>query len=1002
MSDYYRFPCGCRWPITGPAPREGALPLMEVDDEHLPFCSKVWELLGRGDTKGIFQLESSLGRQWTKKLLPKSAEHLGALGALLRPGCLRAIVDPEEGITATQQFCRVKNGISDIKLYHPVVDEILKPTYGVLTYQEQSMSIAKEVAGFNLQEADQLRKCVTGDTRFLSRQRGWLAIDTLLATGYKDDEFLIMDEKGVQSWKHLVNIWHTGKHDVNEVLSSSGFSVRATKYHQFLTADSWKARMRLRDGEDHLVAVRETSYEGRDTESVDLAMVIAGLVTEGHMIDGKRNCTFVAFDAFMMDTFEKHFENVFGSKPRYDSAHRVARLLKEQKDSLVGKVKFGLSGVKELPEWMMGMTKEATRQFLSFMLAAEGGVTESTGQFEFSSKSLRMIRQVKLLLTRFSVRSLLAEKEVPEYGVYYRLYVNSKIDQQKMLDELTANWPRSKFESLKLTMERKNDKNFTSDIVPTILTGRFINQYPNTGRYESGTAFTAQLSRPRFSRMVERSGDNLWRQIATGKHQYDLVKSTKERSKERDTYDFTVEGGDTPYIVADGLVVHNSIGKKLPEEMAKVKKMFISGAEKAGIVSTEQAEELFSWIEASQRYAFNKSHSISYGLTGYDTAYFKAHFPVAFYCSWLRYAKEKMDPLQEIYELVNDAKLNNIAILPPDLRSMEPHFSTDGISVRFGLADIKSIGELQVPKIRAIIDEQESVLGRKIAEWNWLDFLFFASDKLSSTVVKRLIWSGGLTWLGMSRQRMENQYHYWANELTDGERRWITERELIGHGLLKADTLVEPLGPEPDAQVKGGKPLHTAWRKKRDAFQAKMASFATGAFSSLSAAVRLVARTRKCGGAAQTEARVETLKSVAHLLDNPLTSLEDTSDQIAWNEKEWLGIALTCSTVQDMDLDNVNTTCKEFADGKDGYMVFGVTIEQVREVKTRKGKTPGQKMAFLTVADATCSLSDVIVFPDAWHECSCLLKTGNCIIMQAEKDPKRGSLLVKRVSQMQR
>src|SRR5579872_6244358 len=88
MSDHYRFPCGCQFQIIGPPPREGALPLLDIDDEHLPFCRLTWELLARGSTKGVFQLESNLGKRWTKELKPESGEHMGALGALLRPGCI--------------------------------------------------------------------------------------------------------------------------------------------------------------------------------------------------------------------------------------------------------------------------------------------------------------------------------------------------------------------------------------------------------------------------------------------------------------------------------------------------------------------------------------------------------------------------------------------------------------------------------------------------------------------------------------------------------------------------------------------------------------------------------------------------------------------------------------------------------------------------------------------------------------------------------------------------
>jgi DNA polymerase III alpha subunit len=91
LAKYYRFPCGCQWPLLGEPPSHDELPLLDFDVEKAPTdCPATWGLLGKGLTKGVFQLESSLGKTWTKRLKPESLEHVAALGALLRPGCLRA------------------------------------------------------------------------------------------------------------------------------------------------------------------------------------------------------------------------------------------------------------------------------------------------------------------------------------------------------------------------------------------------------------------------------------------------------------------------------------------------------------------------------------------------------------------------------------------------------------------------------------------------------------------------------------------------------------------------------------------------------------------------------------------------------------------------------------------------------------------------------------------------------------------------------------------------
>ena len=68
-----------------------------------------WNLICEGRTKGVFQLESSLGKSWAKRVRPKNLEELAALTALLRPGCLKAIVDGKSIETAKEKLKRMKN-----------------------------------------------------------------------------------------------------------------------------------------------------------------------------------------------------------------------------------------------------------------------------------------------------------------------------------------------------------------------------------------------------------------------------------------------------------------------------------------------------------------------------------------------------------------------------------------------------------------------------------------------------------------------------------------------------------------------------------------------------------------------------------------------------------------------------------------------------------------------------------------------------------------------------
>jgi DNA polymerase-3 subunit alpha len=117
-----------------------------LDDE------KTFALLGRGDTTGVFQFESSGMKRYLRELKPTEFDDVIAMGALYRPGPLSA------GLT--DSFIKRKNGLEDIVYAHPLMKSALGGTYGVLVYQEQVMQISREVCGFTGGEADTLRKAI--------------------------------------------------------------------------------------------------------------------------------------------------------------------------------------------------------------------------------------------------------------------------------------------------------------------------------------------------------------------------------------------------------------------------------------------------------------------------------------------------------------------------------------------------------------------------------------------------------------------------------------------------------------------------------------------------------------------------------------------------------------------------------------------------------------------------------------------------------------------------
>ncbi len=152
--------------------------LKDFTIENIDFeDQKVFEMLSTGNTVGLFQLESTGMREALIKMKPNHLEDIIALVALYRPGPMSNI--------PTYNDC--KHGKQQPDYLHPLLEEILKPTYGVIIYQEQVMQIAQKLSGFTAGEADILRRAMGKKKRAELEKQKMRFIDGAVKNGIKKD-----------------------------------------------------------------------------------------------------------------------------------------------------------------------------------------------------------------------------------------------------------------------------------------------------------------------------------------------------------------------------------------------------------------------------------------------------------------------------------------------------------------------------------------------------------------------------------------------------------------------------------------------------------------------------------------------------------------------------------------------------------------------------------------------------------------------------------------------
>jgi DNA polymerase-3 subunit alpha len=380
--------------------------------------------------------------------------------------------------------------------------------------------------------------------------------------------------------------------------------------------------------------------------------------------------------------------------------------------------------------------------------------------------------------------------------------------------------------------------------------------------------------------------------------------------------------------------LRKAIGKKQADKMAKVKKKFISGAKKTGLITDLEAEQIFEWIEKSQRYLFNASHSISYAMNAYLSAYAKAHFPRVFFASYLRFAKDKIDPQQEIKELVKNAIEMDIDIRIPDFRNLNELSILKNKIIYFGLTDIKGVGQSVYKKILSLVSPDD------VQKLSWTQILNLVLLNINSIAAKNLISAGAFDYFKKNRSELLFEYDICSK---------LTKKE--------TETFKELCNQNQDSSV--------AEILKNILLNHKLI------------------KTRK-----------DSVSGLVSLVNHPPYSLIDKIEWLSDSENDLIGTSISCSKLDMYDISNANCNCKNFKTSLNQNIIIVGEISYINVTKTKNGKNPGLEMAFVTIEDQFGSLDSVIFFPETYSKYKSVLFSGNILVFIGTRSKTKDGLVV--------
>jgi DNA-directed DNA polymerase III PolC len=705
------------WDGTGKYKKRFTLGTLPPEDPH------VYDMMGKADTVGVFQIESRAQMSMLPRLQPRSYYDLVIEVAIVRPGPIQGdMVHP---------YLRRRAGEEKVTYPNEKVKNVLARTLGVPIFQEQVMQLAMVAAGFTGGEADSLRRamaawkkrgglepfkdklingmlernyerdfaerifkqmlgfgeygfpeCVVGETRVIDADTGrWVTIDEVKSgRAHLDNTFACDSDMRLRKRKVLAVV-ASGTKPVWRLRTALGHSIVATAEHPFMTMDGWRQLGTLKAG-DRIAAARTLPMHARRRWPRHQVLVLADLIAEGNVCHPS-TFYFYTTAAWHCEAFVKaveQFPNTRAVVERHKNCFsvRVRRIDRAEPPGAVTWARaLGLWGCKAREKHVPAEVFELCDANIALLLArlweGDGGFS-MRGHASYDTASQRLASEVQHLLLRL--------------GIVARIYRRTRLWKGRILEHytvtVTGDEPLGRFWRLVGRRFMCPERRHSSKTLAACRKGRM-----------SRDVIPASVRM-----LIRRERDALglgWREI--GRASGLGMREIQARSA-------GCKGGFRRFVIDRLATVLRS------PDLARLANSDIYWDEVVSIEKLGPQPTYDLQIEGDHNFLANNlvvhnSHAASFALLVYDSAWLKCYEPAAFTCALLNslpmgfYA-----PAQ----LVRDAREHGVEVQPVRVESsylestLEPRESNEGgtraaPALRLGMKLVKSLSAMGAQRI---------------------------------------------------------------------------------------------------------------------------------------------------------------------------------------------------------------------------------------------------------------------------------------------------------------